>query len=116
MIRRARDTQAQSLARDLIGPRRLAVRVQEYVRVRLDEAGHQRQAGKLYDLRAGRGAYFSGGPGGFYRRAAHEHDPAFMKLRRLAVEDARGFEQIEGFGLSRRRYRLSRADWKGKHV
>jgi hypothetical protein len=116
MIRRARDPQTQSLARNLVGPRRLAVRVQQYVRVRLDESGHQRQAGQIYNLGAARGSDISRGPDGLYRRAAHEHHPPVMWLCGFAVEDARGPEQVDGFGRGRRRRRLSRADWKGKHV
>jgi len=41
MIRRARDAQAQRFARHLIVPDSFTVRMQQDVRVRLDQSGHQ---------------------------------------------------------------------------
>ena len=85
MIRRAGHAQREALARDLIGPRCLVVRVEQHVRVPFDEARHERGSRQIDDLCAHRchAGVRSGRVDAF---AFHAHRPAVV--HRVAVEDA----------------------------
>ena len=53
VVRRAGDAERERLVQHLIVPRRLVVRMQQQVRVPLDEPGQQRRAGQVDRRRAG---------------------------------------------------------------
>src|SRR5881409_2894459 len=80
VIRCARDPQRQSLVSDLIVPRRLAVGMQQHVRVGIDEARHQRQSRQIDRARAGRNPYSTIRTGGFDLFAAYDNHPAVVQL------------------------------------
>jgi len=90
VVYRTRRTQPQALMRHLIHPRRLAVGMQQHVRVALNQPRHQSHAGKLNHRRAGRI---------HTRRRASRVDPVTLYAHRpprvhgFAIEDARGPQQ-----------------------
>ncbi len=87
MVRGARHTQREPLARDLIGPRRLVIGVQQDVRMPFDQTRRQRRARQVDDGGARRRDACVGSDG-VDALAFHAHAPSLA--RRLAVEDARG--------------------------
>ena len=97
VVRRASHAQTQRLARDLIVPDGFAVRMQQHVRVCLDQTRHQRQARKLDYFRVARrpdACYWSNR---FNLLAPHEDGPVVVKLCGFAIKHARRFQQVNRF-------------------
>lgn len=90
MIHGARGTESEAFAKNLIGPGRFIVRMQENMRVSLDEAGHQGGAGQIDDFRA-IGGNARRRARGFDAVALDKHHPPF--LHTVAIEDAHRFQQ-----------------------
>jgi hypothetical protein len=92
VIRSACDSDAEQFVRDLIVPGRLVVRMQQDVRVRVDEARHERRAGQVDRLGPGGRRHIRRRPSGFDPSAADDNGPSIA--HRLAVEHARRLEHV----------------------
>ena len=108
MIRPARHAQTQRFARHLIVPDCFAIGMQQDVRVRFDQSRHQGQAREIDHLRVRRSLDFARWANCFDLLAMDQHHPPVMQLRRLAIEDVRGFEKIDSLGWFGRRLCLRR--------
>src|SRR5207253_7222033 len=86
VVRCSCDAQTQRFARHLVVPNSFAVRMQEHVRMRFDQTGHQRQTRKIDHFRARRPADGTCWSSRLDLLTAHEHHPVVMKLGRLTVE------------------------------
>src|SRR2546429_4318318 len=69
--------------------------------MRFNQSGHQGQARQLDHFRVRWSCDFARWANCFDLLATHEHDPTVMQLRRLAIEDVRGFEKINRVGWLR---------------
>ena len=100
MIDAAGGPEAQRFAQDLVAPARLVVRMEQDVRMSLDEPRQERRPGQVDHLRAGgRGARRR--TGGLDAVALDADHPAFVK--RVAVEHARRLEHHHRGGRVARR-------------
>ena len=77
----ARDSERERFFQDLIVPGRLVVRMQEDVRVSLDEPGEERRARQIDSLGVGRGGEGLVGTGADDPLAANEDSPPLVCLR-----------------------------------
>src|SRR5215510_6826722 len=68
--------------------------------MRFDQSWRQRRPRRLDHFRAGRDCDFAQRSHGLDLFSARQDCPAFVELRRFAVEDARGLEQIDTVFLS----------------
>ena len=98
MIDRARHAKRLGLAQHLVVPRRFVVRVQQDVRVRLDQPGHERCA-RQFDHRRTGDRHVRSGANRLDAAAADQHCPA--RVQRIAVEHARRPQDVRVRGCRR---------------
>jgi hypothetical protein len=94
MIGRASDAKGERFVEDLVVPRRLVVRVQQDVRVGVDQPREDRRAGKVDDARVSGRSDLRRGPSALDLLPADEHCPSLVHVG--AIEDARGAEKDRG--------------------
>ncbi len=88
MVRGPAHPQRQRFLEHLVIPRRLVVRMQQHMRVRVDKPRQQRGAGQRDAACARRHGDLILGPHGIDFPAAHHDDPAGMSARSNAIVDA----------------------------
>jgi hypothetical protein len=101
VVRRAGDAQGERLVEHLVVPRGLVVRVEQDVRMRIDQSGENGRARKLDDASVGRCPDLRGWSRAFDPVTANEDRPPVVDVG--AIEDARRTEEDRG---RRRRRRL----------
>src|SRR6476646_1719133 len=102
MVRGTRDPQAQRFMCNLIVPGSFTIGMKKNVRMRFDKTWQQSQSGKIDNCCVCRNVDRTRRSGRFDLLTANKHNPTVVQLCRLAIENASGFEQVNGFRLSAR--------------